>query len=106
MPEIPKFGSLIRKRREEKRIGLRTMAKRLAVSPTYLSKVERGLELPPKEERIRHLAELLELDFDNLLAIAGRVPSELVDLYRRDPTEVMAILRKSSIARNRGIQPV
>ena len=37
-----KFGSLIRKLREEKQIGLRKMAGEIGVSPTYLSKIERN----------------------------------------------------------------
>ena len=36
-----KFGAFIRREREAKEIGLREMAKKIGVSPTYLSKVER-----------------------------------------------------------------
>jgi len=36
------FGALVRREREAKEIGLREMAKKIGVSPTYLSKIERG----------------------------------------------------------------
>ena len=36
-----KFGAFIRREREAKEIGLREMAKKIGVSATYLSKVER-----------------------------------------------------------------
>ena len=38
-----KFGAFIRREREAKEIGLREMAKKIGVSPTYLSKVERAV---------------------------------------------------------------
>jgi HTH-type transcriptional regulator, competence development regulator len=34
-----KFGAFIRRERESKQIGLREMAKKVGVSPTYMSKV-------------------------------------------------------------------
>jgi hypothetical protein len=47
------FGALVRREREAKEIGLREMAKRIGVSPTYLSKIERGDFGPPAEDRVR-----------------------------------------------------
>ena len=47
-----KFGEFVRREREAKEIGLREMAKMIGVSPTYLSKVERGHRpLTPALER-------------------------------------------------------
>jgi transcriptional regulator with XRE-family HTH domain len=37
-----RFGAFVRREREAKEIGLREMAKMIGVSPTYLSKIERG----------------------------------------------------------------
>ena len=63
----------IRREREGKEIGLREMAKMIGVSPTYLSKVERDEFSPPAEGRVRKIANVLDLDADELLARAGRV---------------------------------
>lgn len=44
-----KFGAFIRREREAREIGLREMAKKIGVSPTYMSKVERDEFTPPTE---------------------------------------------------------
>ena len=50
------FGALVRQEREAKEIGLREMAKKIGVSPTYLSKIERGDFDPPAEDKVRKIA--------------------------------------------------
>ena len=50
------FGAFIRRMREAKEIGLREMAKKIEVSPTYLSKVERDEFAPPAEDRESEVA--------------------------------------------------
>ena len=47
-----KFGAFIRREREAKEDGLREMAKKIGVSPTYLSKVERDEFPPPAEDKV------------------------------------------------------
>jgi hypothetical protein len=51
-----KFGAFIRREREAKEIGLREMAKKIGVSPTCLSKVERDEFPPPAEDKVREIA--------------------------------------------------
>ena len=72
-----KFGAFIRREREAKEIGLREMAKKIGVSPTYLSKIERDEFEPPAEDKVREIAKILGRDADELLARAGRVASDL-----------------------------
>ena len=55
-----KFGAFIRREREAREIGLREMAKKIGVSPTYLSKIERGDFDPPAEDKVRKIAEIIE----------------------------------------------
>ena len=66
------FGSYIRGRREALKRGdasfsLRKVAGRIGVEPSYLSKVERGEEPPPSEEKIKAIAGELDEDADVLL---------------------------------------
>ena len=68
-----KFGELVRRKRVEKEIGLREMAKMIGVSPTYLSKVERDEFPPPAEDKVRKIAQIIKCDTDDLLARADRV---------------------------------
>jgi transcriptional regulator with XRE-family HTH domain len=88
-----KFGAFIRREREAKEIGLREMAKKIGVSPTYLSKVERDEFPPPAEDKVRKIASVLGLDADELLALAGRVASDLTDIIRERPREMADFLR-------------
>lgn len=88
-----KFGAFIRREREAKEIGLREMAKKIGVSPTYLSKVERVEFPPPTEDKVRKIAGVLGLDADELLALAGRVASDLTDIIRERPREMADFLR-------------
>ncbi|MBX3552896.1 MAG: helix-turn-helix domain-containing protein [Pseudolabrys sp.] len=88
-----KFGAFIRREREAKEIGLREMAKKIGVSPTYLSKVERDEFPSPAEDKVRKIASVLGLDADELLALAGRVASDLTDIIRERPREMADFLR-------------
>jgi HTH-type transcriptional regulator, competence development regulator len=87
------FGALVRREREAKEIGLREMARKIGVSPTYLSKIERGDFDPPAEEKVRKIAEIIGCDPDELLALAGRVASDLTDIIRQRPREMADLLR-------------
>lgn len=88
------YGSATRARREELEIGLRAFAKKLGVSPTYVSRVERDELPPPAESRVKATAALLDLDPDELLALAGKVSSDLAEIIRERPTAMASILRK------------
>ncbi len=90
-----KFGAFIRRKREEKEFGLREMAKKVGISPTYLSKCERDEFPPPSESRVRKIAELIDWDIDDLLARAGRVSTDIYEIIRRHPVEFAALLRST-----------
>lgn len=60
------IGTCIRQLREEKGYLLRQMSALLDVDPTILSKMERG-ERPFKRENILKVAEVCEIDKDELL---------------------------------------
>ena len=91
-----RFGAFIRREREAKEIGLREMAKMIGVSPTYLSKVERDEFPPPAEGRVKNIANVLNLDPDELLARAGKVASDLTEMIKRQPREAASFLRSTS----------
>jgi len=58
-----------------------------------LSKVERGDVAPPGEQTIIRLAEDLEEDADVLLALAGKVSSDLQAIIRKRPQLFAELLR-------------
>ena len=76
------FGEHLRRLREERgqddpSFSLRQVAMRCGITPAYLSRVERGEVAPPGEETLVRLAADLGEDADVLLALAGKVSSDL-----------------------------
>lgn len=59
------FGNYISKKRKEKEISLRTMAKDLNISVSYLSDLEQGNKLPPNSTKDNY-KDLLMLIMDYL----------------------------------------
>jgi transcriptional regulator with XRE-family HTH domain len=90
------FGATVRRERERLEIGLREMARMIGVSPTYLSKVERDEFHPPAEDKVKKIAEIIGRDPDELLALAGRVSSDLTEIIRRHPREMASFLRAAN----------
>ena len=90
------FGAAVRRDREKLELGLREMAKMIGVSPTYLSKVERDEFPPPAEDKVVAIAKVLKRDPDELLALAGKVSSELTAIIRRHPREMASFLRSAN----------
>lgn len=69
------FGKLIRDRRKDKGYSQRELAALINIDFTYLSKLENNrAEYAPKEDVIRNLARYLDLDPEELIFLAGRVP--------------------------------
>lgn len=93
------FGNYIRQRREalkatDRSYSLRKVAKRIEVEPSYLSKVERGHQSPPSEIKIKSLADELGEDPDVLLAMAGKVSSDLQTVIRKRPELFARLIRE------------
>jgi HTH-type transcriptional regulator, competence development regulator len=99
MSDWNRLGEVIRDQREALRqsdaqFSLRRVADRIGVEPSYLSKVERGITPPPSEETLRRLAAELDLDADVLLALAGKVSSDLQEVIRRRPQLFAQLIRE------------
>jgi len=93
------FGDYIRTARSthaetDVRFSLRQVAQRIGVEPAYLSKVERGLVAPPSEATIVRLATDLGEDPDVLLALAGKVGSDLQAIILRRPKQFAELIRQ------------
>jgi transcriptional regulator with XRE-family HTH domain len=88
------FGEKIRTLREAKGISQRQLAMQLDITPTYMSKIERGEFQPPSEEVIKKMAKFLNYDSDLLLSLADKVDSELLKIIKGDPEKYCALLRK------------
>lgn len=93
------FGEYLRTVRSrlgesDPRFSVRRVAGRVGVEPAYLSKVERGLVSPPSEATIVRLAADLGEDADTLLALAGKVSSDLQQVILRRPKQFAELIRQ------------
>lgn len=102
------FGQHVRKLREDlrksdRRFSLRQVAERIGVEPAYLSKVERGEVAPPSEATTLKLANELGEDPDVLLAMAGKVSTELQEIIRKRPRLFADLIRELKSAPDHAI---
>ena len=96
---MQRFDAFIRKARErrfqtDKAFSLRQVAARVGIEPAYLSKIERGVFQPPSEETISKLAQVLGGDKDVLLAMAGKLSTDLRRIILRRPRLFADLLRQ------------
>jgi transcriptional regulator with XRE-family HTH domain len=95
------FGAFLRESREAKAspdFSVRKLAGRVGIEPSYLSKIERGEEAPPGEGTIRKLATELGEDPDVLLALAGKVSTDLQAIICARPRLFADLLRQLKTA--------
>lgn len=104
------FGNFISKKRKEKEISLRTMAKDLNISVSYLSDLEQGNKLPPNSTKDNYkdlmmlIMDYLELSdeeksncqlfADNDLVKKGYVSNDITNYMGQTPLANVA-LRKA-----------
>lgn len=92
MDAMNSFGETIRDLRVAQDLGLRETASKVGISPTYLSRIERGKERPPRPEVIKALAKVLAADPDVLFRLSSSTDPEVVD-FLHEQHEVMELIR-------------
>ena len=94
------FPDRLRELRRAARMSQRALAELVGVDFTYLSKIENGRVEPPSESVLRKIARELahrlgrgETELaDELITLAGKIPSDLAETLSRNPA-VMQLLR-------------
>lgn len=79
------LGDIIREARMKAGIRLRALAFDLSLTPSYVSDIENNRRVP-SEEVLQSIAEKLKLDFDHLMALAGRFGESAERYMKRHPT--------------------
>src|SRR5713101_2098099 len=88
MGRTMEFGRRLRDLRKQKNVSQRDLAAQVGIDITYLSKIEVGRSAPPSEEVIRHIAQVLDADEDELINLAGKVPKDLKAVLEESPQAV------------------
>jgi PTS system nitrogen regulatory IIA component len=79
------FGPTIRLLRQAKGISLREMARKLGVSPAFLSQIEAGRQHKIPKARIVQVAEMLGVSEAYLLGTAKQIHPDVVQFLRETP---------------------
>lgn len=88
------LGELIRDGRVEAKKGLREFARELDITPSYQSDIENDRRVPA-EDVLKKTADLLGLDFGELMALAGRV-GEQGERYLKGNLAAWSLFRRIS----------
>ncbi|WP_300164074.1 PAS domain S-box protein [Solidesulfovibrio sp.] len=104
------FGRRIREKRLTLAAGdpeysLRRLAVRLGIQPSYLSRLERGAPPRLSEAHIVALAEALDEPPDALLALAGKIPSDVREALLARPEPLAGLIRDITALPGPGSSP-
>ena len=90
------FGQVIRELRIKHKdySSLREFSRKVGLSPAYLSRIENEKEPPPSETVVERLAEALGADKYELFSYAGKVPTEFLETFKKNPKGVASFMRR------------
>ncbi len=92
MTEAETIGQRVKRERVAKSLTQRELAEIAGVGVPHISKVEADRE-NPSDDLLLRMAEVFEVDADELLLVARRVPDDLLDRLATDPAEALEFLR-------------
>ena len=98
--ETQEFGARLRELRKQAGLSQRELADKVKINFTYLSKIESGVMPPPSEKVILRLAEVLNIDKDELMTLAGKIPSDIVQILKN--REALQFLRSAALSKRSG----
>ena len=88
------FGSYINRLRTEQRIGVRELGRAVDVTGMHISNIEKGKSLPSPELIVK-LANVLNVDVDEMSHMANHIAPEVVDVIQNQPRTVPNFLRSA-----------
>ncbi|MFC2067356.1 helix-turn-helix domain-containing protein [Chloroflexota bacterium] len=83
-----KFGARLKELRIKAQLSQLELASKVGIDSTYLSKIESGEKPPPRENVLSKLAEYLDVNKGELLALAGKIPYNSIPIQKRIKTQV------------------
>ena len=99
------FGKKLRELRKGKNLTQRDLAEEVAIRLraedrrgfdfTYLSKIENGKTPPPSVAAIRQIAQVLDTDVNELVALAGKVPPEMGETLKEKSAKARTFYRSA-----------
>jgi transcriptional regulator with XRE-family HTH domain len=91
------FGQALREVRRSKDMSQRELAKKVGVDFSYISKIENDRLSPPAADTIVKICKALEVPVEDLLALKGKIPSELEDAIGSSPAALKFMKRAQAM---------
>lgn len=91
-PLFMAIGEYIRSRRQARDLSLRDLSRRIGVDVAHLSRVEAS-KVQPSDQLLQHLAAALDINVDEVLLVAGRLPEAIRAMVERHPYRIATALR-------------
>lgn len=96
------LGSYIKKKRESLNsrysgYSIRSLAQKIGIHHSFLSKLERGETDTLSERRIMAISRVLEEDPDILMALNGKLSSNACRIVQKNPVRFVELLRKMEL---------
>lgn len=79
------FGQLLKELRRSKGVSQRELAADVEVDFSYISKLENDRLPPPAADTIIRICDVLEAPPDQLLAVTGKMPSDVKEMLGNSP---------------------
>ena len=83
------FGSYVREIRIDNNIGQRELAKKIGIAPSYLSDIEKNKRSAPKNDIIKKISSILDINLDFLNDLAGvskkNIAPDIVEYIEKNP---------------------
>jgi len=79
-PEWLEFGQVLKKLRKDAGVAQRTLAEKVGVNFTYLSKIENGVMAPPSEGTLVKIAKAIDCDPYDLIIAARKIPKDFAKM--------------------------
>jgi len=97
------FGSYLRAQRLAKGLTQRELARRIGIAFPYLSQIEHNVARPPAPDKLSKIARELGLASDALFARAGRIPDDVLKIFKQKPLEMTHLVREAGKVLSEGI---
>ena len=93
MAETTTFGAIAKQARLNAELNLREAARRLEISPSYLSKMELNKCDPPSAELIEEMAKLYEIGWEELARYAKERSQKLIGSETQAKEHLLQLFR-------------
>lgn len=92
-----RFGLAVKHARSEQGKSLTAVARASKMDPSYLFRIEEGVYPPPSKDKVERLAVVLGQNVERMLALAGRIPSDVQTIIERNPEKFAALIRAADM---------